>query len=251
MDQESDLQWIREFFRGLTHELSGPLTPLSGHLELLMSQGTEGLNPMQKRCLEASVRSVTRLKRFNDSIMEIARLERGAYELVPEETAPRSVLENACNNLQQSLWKKDVRVEITAHTDEKLRQDRSLMEKALTILLRNAIRHSPQGESIEVEIRSQEDGKAGRYAVISVSDKGPGVEPEYLEHIFRPFVKLSSTDGQRGDGPGLGLSIADFAARALGGSVKAMCKKGLDGNRCGTTFVLSVPFLHPSCSADS
>lgn len=248
---ESALRWMREFLRGLTHELSGPLTPLSGHLELLMSQGIEEFNPMQKRCLEAAVRSVARLKGFNDSILEIARLERGDYELIPEETTFRSVMEEACGNLKENILMKNVRVEIKTHTEEKIRQDRSLLVRILRALLENAVQHSPRGETVHVEFKLNMDGEKGRLAAFSVSDNGPGVEPEYMEHIFRPFVKLSARGRLSGDGPGLGLSIAAFAAGALGGRVNAISNNRGDGERSGTIFVLSVPFVHPSCSPEA
>ncbi len=252
----TSLHWLRDFVRGLTHEISGPLTPLSGHLELMESQGVEEYNPLQKRCLKAMTRSVARLKHLNERVLELARLERGDLEQHPEAITPVLLIDEIREKLKTKLSEKNMNLvfRATGWQEETLIQDRKLLERALILLVENAVEFSSYGSDVTVEMCVRHDEpervekQGGQMVSISVLDSGPGVQPEYLEHIFKPFVKLAGARPERGgDGPGLGLPIAVFIARALGGTLEAGPRVSERDAKMGMNFILTIPLAHPSC----
>ncbi|HET9478677.1 MAG TPA: ATP-binding protein, partial [Pyrinomonadaceae bacterium] len=86
---------------------------------------------------------------------------------------------------------------------------------------RNAVRFTPEGTAVEVELRRM-NGGGDRFAVITVRDRGKGVPEASLEKIFRPFYRAEDArDRQSGGGTGLGLAITERSVRMHGGSVSA------------------------------
>lgn len=92
-------------------------------------------------------------------------------------------------------------------------------------MVRNAIRYTQEGTSVEIELSSEE--KAGRReAVLNVSDSGPGVPPDALGKLFEPFYRLDDARGRLTGGVGLGLAITERAVRFHGGKVTAFNRAG-------------------------
>jgi signal transduction histidine kinase len=89
-------------------------------------------------------------------------------------------------------------------SDASVMADRDRLDQLLLILIDNALRHSPAGGAVQVELAVDRNG---RTATLSVSDDGPGVGPDELERIFEPFERSATTRSQ-GEGAGLGLAIA-------------------------------------------
>ena len=97
-----------------------------------------------------------------------------------------------------------------------VRGNDSLLHSAVENVVRNAIRYTQEGTSVEIELSSEE--KAGRReAVLNVSDSGPGVPPDALGKLFEPFYRLDDARGRLTGGVGLGLAITESAVRFHGG----------------------------------
>ncbi len=96
----------------------------------------------------------------------------------------------------------------------------SLLHSAVENVVRNAMRHTREGTEVEIRLAC-EAGEAGEQAVIRVTDHGPGVPPEALEKLFRPFYRLDDARGRETGGVGLGLAITERAVRLHGGTVRA------------------------------
>lgn len=244
VDQEGKAQivWLREFLRGLTHELSGPLTPLAGHLELLASGVLSGLSPLQRRCLKALQRSVARLRRFNDGIVEVARLERGAFDLNLGEIHLSEMVREVWGDLEDRHSPKDVTLSLNSQQSRGfvVWQDRWMMSRAVFHLLDNAIQFSPEGETVEVSLSNGDDDEKGKGVIrLTVADRGPGVPPEFMDAIFKPFIRLTGVQPSTGDGPGLGLCVVSFIVQAIGGTVKAKRRRNEAGG--GMAFTLEIP----------
>ena len=107
--------------------------------------------------------------------------------------------------------------------------DEARLVQVLNNLAGNAFKHSPAGTP--VELRARADGDRVSIAVI---DSGPGIEPEFLAHIFEPFSQASGSGG-RDDGLGLGLYIVQALAEAMGGAVRAESSPGT-GSRFTVTL---------------
>jgi two-component system sensor histidine kinase CpxA len=166
--------------------------------------------------LEAS-----RLNELIGRILTLARLEDGE-QLVPQTPVPlgelvQSVVEDAEFEAQERHC--HVRAAIPGG-EWIVRGNASLLHSAVENVVRNAIRYTHEGSSVEVELGSAErSGK--REAVLRVSDAGPGVPPDALGKLFEPFYRLDDARGRLTGGVGLGLAITERAVRFHGGRVAA------------------------------
>jgi signal transduction histidine kinase len=226
---------MRLFLRNLTHELSGPLTPLAGHVELLSGHDQSGLSPLQKRCINALERATKRLRRFNDQVLEVARLERGAHRVKLEETDLEALIRQAVEQCRLSLEKGGVEATVEpvppelAHpgAGNRIRTDETLLKKMVVGLVENSAAFCPEGSEVRIEARAvtppendqPEGGEPTRRLELRVEDNGPGVPPDSLEDIFRPFFRVGPP--ARTIGPGLGLTGVRLAAHLLRGTVRA------------------------------
>jgi two-component system sensor histidine kinase CpxA len=106
-----------------------------------------------------------------------------------------------------------------------VRGNDSLLHSAVENVVRNAIRYTPEGTTVEIEL-TREQGAKGIEAVLKVSDSGTGVPPDSLEKLFLPFYRLDDARGRLTGGVGLGLAITERAVRFHGGKVSAFNRTG-------------------------
>lgn len=201
----------------ISHELRSPLARLNVALGLARQRaGVESTDMLDRIELEAS-----RLNELIGRILTLARLEDGE-QLVPHTPVPlddlvASVTEDAefeaqarhCHvhtSLPEGNW------EVSGNA--------SLLHSAVENVVRNAIRYTQEGTSVEVELTSAKR-TGGSDAVLRVSDSGPGVPADALEKLFEPFYRLDDARGRQTGGVGLGLAITERAVRFHGGKVSA------------------------------
>jgi two-component system, OmpR family, sensor histidine kinase CpxA len=106
-----------------------------------------------------------------------------------------------------------------------VRGNASLLHSAIENVVRNAIRYTQEGSSVEIDLSSQESAQ-GPEAVLRISDSGPGVPADALSKVFEPFYRLDDARGRQTGGVGLGLAITERAVRFHGGKVSAHNRLG-------------------------
>jgi signal transduction histidine kinase len=109
------------------------------------------------------------------------------------------------------------------------------LESALKNLFENALKYAARGKWLSVTACAAQDRK-GREVQITVADRGPGIAPKDLPHIFEPFYRGQSVNAATTSGTGLGLCLVERNLRALGGSVTVQSAPG-----DGTSFTLHLP----------
>jgi len=199
----------------ISHELRSPLARLNVALGLARQrEGIESADMLDRIELEAS-----RLNELIGRILTLARLEDGEQRIpqtpVPLDELVASVVEDAefeaqarhCHVLS-SIVEGDWSVRGTA----------SLLHSAVENVVRNAIRYTQEGTSVEIELTR--DLRAGE-AVLRITDSGPGVPVDALDKLFEPFYRLDDARGRQTGGVGLGLAITERAVRFHGGRVRA------------------------------
>ena len=201
----------------ISHELRSPLARLNVALGLARQRaGGESTEMLDRIEMEAS-----RLNELIGRILTLARLEDGE-QLVPQTPVPlaelvESVVEDA--EFEAQARRCHVRATI-ASGDWQVRGNPSLLHSAIENVVRNAIRYTQEGTSVEVDLRADK-GSARSEAVLRVSDSGPGVPPDALVKLFQPFYRLDEARGRTTGGVGLGLAITERAVRFHGGKVSA------------------------------
>lgn len=201
----------------ISHELRSPLARLNVALGLARQRaGVESVDMLDRIELEAA-----RLNELIGRILTLARLEDGEQK-VPQTPVPLDELvENVAEDAEFEAQARHCHVHRTIPAGEwGVRGNASLLHSAVENVVRNAIRYTQEGTSIEIELARQQ-GSRGAEAVLCVSDTGPGVPPDALDKLFQPFYRLDDARGRLTGGVGLGLAITERAVRFHGGRVSA------------------------------
>ncbi len=214
----------RRFTSDVAHELRTPLTALAGAASLL-EEHLESMPPEAKRPAQLLVEDVSRLRRLVEELTEISRLDAGREDV---RTEPVDLGSLAAGLLRARGWDTSVSLDagpVVVETDPRR------AERILSNLVENALAHG--GRDVAVQIGRDETG-----AFVEVRDRGPGMAPEHLAHVFERFYKADPA--RAGGGSGLGLAIALENARLLGGGIDAWSEIGI-----GSRFTLRLPVAKP------
>ncbi|HTS06012.1 MAG TPA: ATP-binding protein [Candidatus Eisenbacteria bacterium] len=201
----------------ISHELRSPLARLNVALGLARQRsGVESTDMLDRIEMEAS-----RLNELIGRILTLARLEDGE-QLVPQ--TPVSLDDLVATVAEDAEFEAQARhCHVTTSIPEGdwlVRGNPSLLHSAVENVVRNAIRYTHEGTSVEVAL-SSEPAVGGKEAVVRVSDSGPGVPSDALGKLFEPFYRLDEARGRQTGGVGLGLAITERAVRFHGGKVTA------------------------------
>jgi two-component system sensor histidine kinase MtrB len=167
------------------------------------------------------VHDVARLRDLVEDLMEISRLDAGEAKVRDERVDLASLVRSA---VRSRAWEDRVRVE---GDEVVLQSDHRRLERIASNLIGNALEHGGR----EVTARVGLDGVG---AFLEVSDRGAGIPPDRLPHVFDRFYKADTA--RAGPGSGLGLAIAIENARLLGGDIEVWSEVGH-----GTRFTLRLP----------
>jgi signal transduction histidine kinase len=201
----------------ISHELRSPLARLNVALGLARQRaGVESADMLDRIELEAS-----RLNELIGRILTLARLEDGEQR-VPQTPVPLGELvANVAEDAEFEAQERHCHVHRTIPTGEwGVRGNDSLLHSAVENVVRNAIRYTAEGSSVEI-VLAREERSGGAEAVLRVSDFGPGVPEDSLGKLFEPFYRLDDARGRLTGGVGLGLAITERAVRFHGGKVSA------------------------------
>lgn len=226
----------RELVANVSHDLRTPLASLQGYLETLLLK-RDGLSPAEQReYVEIAARHSQRLGRLVSDLFELARLD--STEATPERE-PFSLAELVQDVLQKyELRARDAGVRLDVRLDAKVPfvyANIGLIERVLENLLDNALRHTPEGGSVNLVLEPGENS-----VTVRLSDTGSGITEKDLPHIFDRFYRSRAPRARNNEGAGLGLAIARRILELHGGRIEAA-----SGRRTGTTFTFELPFGEP------
>lgn len=215
----------------MSHDLRGPLNALSIAVEGIREAEAGGED---RELFEgAAVRSIARMQRLLDQLLDYAQLELGR---LPVERTPLPVgrlFEAVCCELQPLAAREGFELRC-ASCDEMLLGDEQQLYRVLANLVTNAVKHAHGGSWIEVSCRTVSESELH----IEVADDGPGVPAEQRTRIFEAFER--GTRARARDGVGLGLAIAQLIVRQHGGRMWLSEHGAADGGTRGARFVFSV-----------
>lgn len=201
----------------ISHELRSPLARLNVALGLARQRsGPESTVMLERIELEAG-----RLNELIGRLLTLARMEDGEQRVPSTPVLLDEVVLSVAEDAEFEVQARHchVRSEIPAG-NWVVSGDVSLLHSAIENVVRNAIRYTREGTTVEIHLEKSETSRAGE-AVIRVTDCGDGVPADALEKLFQPFYRLDDARGRQTGGVGLGLAITERAVRSHGGRVKA------------------------------
>ena len=225
-----------QFLAMLSHELRTPLTPVVLAIDAL--RGDDALPPRVREDLDMIRRNVGLEAKLIDDLLDLTRVARGKLELHRERLDVHAALQHAvrsCYNVDGHEKRLSVRLDLGARAHH-VRADAARLEQVFFNLLRNAIKFTPAGGSIDVRTRDAVNDDAGSIR-IEVSDSGVGIDPEVLPRLFNAFEQGNRAVTRHFGGLGLGLAICKAIVDLHGGSIRAHS----EGHNRGATFVVELP----------
>lgn len=225
--REQDLQ-RRELVANISHDLRTPLSSLHGYLETLSLKDATLSAEERQRYLGIALAQSQKVGRLAQALFELARLEHGGVVLDVQAFSLPDLLQDVFQKFELAAEAR--RHTLSAEIPSRLpavRADLGLIERVLTNLLDNAIRHTPEGGRITVSLRAD----AGKVWV-RVADSGPGIAPERRANLFHTPPALGS---QRPDSGGLGLLIVHRIVQLHGGQIRLL------ESEAGAVFEFALP----------
>jgi two-component system, OmpR family, sensor histidine kinase KdpD len=221
----------KTLLNSISHELRTPIATITGAASSLLDPNT-GDQLETRNVLIGEIQSAAdRLNRLVENLLDMTRLESGLLKIKQDWCDVSDLINIAVERMKPQLAKHEVLVDVAPNLPL-VKMDFVLMEQALINLLHNAATYTPKGTRVRVSAKTD-----GPELLIVVADRGPGLPPESLDHVFDKFYR-----GPRAGtgGVGLGLSITRGLVEAHGGTISA--ENRING---GARFTIRLPLSTP------
>ncbi|MDD5307621.1 MAG: hybrid sensor histidine kinase/response regulator [Deltaproteobacteria bacterium] len=206
-----------EFYRNLSHELSTPLTPAIGYLNMLRSGDMGFLSPMQLRAIESVERSFQRMRAVIENILDMTALATGQMTFIARHYDFNQIAREAVDLCGHRFDERDIEMEtVVPDAPFKAYGDSDKLKRAMVQLLENAVKFCPSGGKVHVASR-----RSGGQLTFLVYDSGQGIPEQELEAIFKTFYQVDGSPTREHGGAGLGLALARKIVERFGGDVWA------------------------------
>jgi signal transduction histidine kinase len=220
-----------EFVLTASHELRSPLTSVQGFAELLMLERDE-LAPKQAETVEIILDNTRHLVRLLNDLLDLARSDAGRLTIKRTPTETRPLVEDAARTMRSQTESKKQSLRVAIEPDlPSIDVDRDRIRQVLVNLLTNAHEYCPQGAEISLKAE-----RTGAEVQLVVSDDGPGMATDQLEHIFERFTRGDAGLTQHVGGTGLGLAISKSLVELHDGTIEVSSAPGR-----GSTFRVRLP----------
>ncbi|HEY2867710.1 MAG TPA: ATP-binding protein [Pyrinomonadaceae bacterium] len=224
-----------EFMATVSHELRTPLNSILGWARLLKNGN---LDPRQSvKAVRTIVKNAESQNRLIQDLLDVARIISGKLELDLENVPVAEFVSHSVETVRPEANKRHVPIDLDISDGtgaEIISGDRVRLEQIIGNLLTNAVKFSPEGSAVNVDVVS-----ADGVVEIAVRDRGVGISKDFLPLVFERFRQEAATAKQSG-GLGLGLAVVRNLTELHGGTVSAFS----DGEDLGSTFVVKLPIAN-------
>jgi two-component system sensor histidine kinase CpxA len=201
--------------RDISHELRSPLARLSVALDLARKRA----GAAAAGDLDRIEREAKRLNEMVGQLLALSRWESGEGGARLETFDLAALVREVASDADFEAQGRGCSVVFAESGACEMRGTRDLVRSAVENVVRNAVRYTPEGTAVKINLNCSEGGR--REALVSVRDEGAGVPEEALREIFRPFYRIDDSRTRETGGAGLGLAITERAVRLHGGTVTA------------------------------
>jgi PAS domain S-box-containing protein len=236
LTEERALEELKsDFIATVSHELRTPLAAIYGCAQTLMRSDLELNQPDQARLLEVIAQESERLTRIVGDILLANQIDAGRLKLKDQEFDVAGVMRNVVEEVQASLTGDEgISLELVAPDSlGRVSGDEDKLRQVLLNLMDNAVKYSPDGGRIELQVEPRPGGLR-----IKVRDEGLGIPYEEQQRIFGKFYRIDPQQTLGVGGTGLGLYICRELVRRMEGRVSVTSREGE-----GSTFVVDLPLL--------
>ncbi|MEE3717241.1 PAS domain S-box protein [Tumidithrix elongata RA019] len=241
-----------EFLANMSHELRTPLNAILGMSEILLEEVFGALNHRQKQAIATVEQSGNHLLELINDILEVSKIEAGKLELDISMVEVTRLCESSLVFIKQQANQKKIQVQTNLATElGEISVDERRMRQVLINLLNNAVKFTPEGGQIALNIYLEETLETSQTDILpkskpivpcficfSVSDTGIGIAATDIDKLFQPFVQLDSGLSRKYEGTGLGLTLVKQIAELHSGSVSVQSELGK-----GSCFTVRLPLM--------
>ena len=226
---------VMELISDLSHQLKTPLANIVMDMELLQDDTLE--RKTQKEFLEHAKSQANKMQWLMNDLLKASRLENGIINFDAENTGIKETIANAVSAVYAQAAQKQIQISVEEFADFPLYHNVKWTAEALTNILENAIKYSPEKSCIQISISVMD-----MYSCIIISDEGIGIPENEYNHIFQRFYRGKNTEHQ--DGNGLGLYLAQLILQCEKGYITVSSKIGHGSNF--SVFLLNNYFTNPT-----
>ncbi|MBI2842351.1 MAG: HAMP domain-containing protein [Armatimonadetes bacterium] len=228
---ESASKQMRSFTAYASHQLRTPLTIMKGEIEVALRKPRSAQE--QDRVLQSALEEINLMSKIVNDLLTLARADSGEVVLETKPVDLNDVIQGAVSHRRVLAEMHGCSLAVNSSRGHRVWADRDRLVELIENLLDNAIKYTPSGEKITLDLRR--DGKG---FLISVTDTGTGIASDELDKIFERFYRGKNSQTQRIRGSGLGLSICKWITEAHGGHIRVVSRIGQ-----GSTFSVWLPSL--------
>jgi two-component system, OmpR family, sensor kinase len=215
-----------ELIAVLAHDLRNRVTPVKTRIDMIRRRSRREGRERDLRDADAAAAALDRFDRLIADLLDASRLEQGLFAIDPRPID----LAALARETAAAFTTPESPIAVRSPDEVIVYADPDRIRQVIENLLANAVKHSPPGEAITVEVDATAAGD-GRRAIVTVADRGPGIAPEMTARLFRRFAR-----GPGSSGLGLGLYLASRIAAVHGGQLSVESTPGV-----GARFVLTLP----------
>jgi signal transduction histidine kinase len=231
-----------EFVSVVSHELRSPMTPIRGFVQLVTRDLIrEGGHEQQVKWLQSISGHVDRMTRLVDDLLEVSRLKSGTLDIRLEPTNIAAVCEDVATSRQASAPSHNVLFNYNGGAIVGS-WDHDRLHQIVDNLVGNAIKYSPAGGTVTIDLSADWTRKAIR---LTVTDEGPGIPEADRDRIFSAFYRTHEATISQISGLGLGLYIVSELVAAHGGTIEVG-----EGSTGGAAFTVNLPLMQATVAAD-
>ena len=225
------------FLNNMSHDIRTPMNAILGYAQLMEDELKEKELPETLEYLEKLQQSGSLLLSIINNVLDMARIESGRMELDENYCRIEDVWKSLFAVFDEKAKKKNIALHYTMNVEhEHVLTDVTKVKEILVNILSNAIKYTPAGGSVMVDVDELSCDESGYMIVrIRVSDTGIGMSQEYLTKIFEAFTREQNTTKSKIAGTGLGMSIVKKYVELLGGTIDVESELGK-----GSTFTVTL-----------
>ena len=215
----------------VSHELRSPLTRLQ--MALGLAQQALTTEQAREQYLQRCQREIERLDQMIEHVLVLSRLENTIQTIEYQQVYITSLVQDVINDEQFVADKKSIHIELDCTENISMLADQTLLVSAISNVLSNAVKYSPEQSTITVTI-----SKNKHDICLTISDQGDGVPEQALAQLFKPFYRVNLARDRHTGGTGLGLAIAKQAIVAHRGKIFAK-----NNPTKGLSVTIQIPYL--------